>query len=119
MTDYLSKLPVSYRKQLLNVSKKNKTFEKFLNISRKNNINLFDKNKDAKKEDGHIHEQLPLDFDSAVDNRASNEKVPTPDAHVESKEEKTRKEKPFSGGWSSWLGSWFSGKIFAGYARKK
>jgi hypothetical protein len=46
MTDYLSKLPVSYRKQLLNVSKKNKTFEKFLNISRKNNINLFDKNKE-------------------------------------------------------------------------
>lgn len=47
MTDYLSKLPVSYRKQLLTASKKNKTFEKFLNISRKNNIDLFVK-KDKK-----------------------------------------------------------------------
>ena len=56
-------------------------------------MDLFNKNKDAKKEDGHIHEQLPLDFDSAVDNSASNEKVSTPDAHGESKEEKTRKEK--------------------------
>ena len=42
MNKYLSKLPDTHRKHLLNTCKKNKSFDKFLNLSRKNNLDLFD-----------------------------------------------------------------------------
>lgn len=45
MNDYLSKLPSLHRKHLLNTCKKNKTFDKFLNLAKKNNIDLFNYDK--------------------------------------------------------------------------
>jgi transcriptional regulator with XRE-family HTH domain len=46
-------------------------------------MDLFDKDKADKKEDAYIHEQLSLDFDTAVEINAPQVQIPEDDAHAE------------------------------------
>lgn len=60
-------------------------------------MDLFDRDKDNKKEDGYIHEQLSLDFDTAVEISAPRVQVPEtkpePETHIETRAERRRREK--------------------------
>lgn len=56
-------------------------------------MDLFDNNKEAKEENGYIHEQLSLDFDTAAEVAAGKTEVPEADVIVEKKEENKKKKK--------------------------
>jgi len=56
-------------------------------------MDLFDKDKETRKEDGYIHEQLSLDFDTAVGISPAKEPVFEPEEHVETRTERKRREK--------------------------
>lgn len=56
-------------------------------------MDLFDNKKEAKEENGYIHEQLSLDFDTAAETNPEKVQVPDVEAAREKKEEAKKKER--------------------------
>lgn len=56
-------------------------------------MDLFDNNKETKEENGYIHEQLSLDFNTDAESNPEKVQVPDVDITVEKKEENKKKER--------------------------